>query len=78
VGASYEAVSQGFLMPVMFGYVDRGATRTTFEHPMADWEQLLREAGFAQVERQQLYAYWWSPACLLMARSEPGLPSRGG
>ncbi|EPX64124.1 tetratricopeptide repeat domain protein [Cystobacter fuscus DSM 2262] len=69
VGASYEAVSQGFLMPVMFGYVDRGATRTTFENPMADWEQLMREAGFGRVDRQQLYPYWWAPACLLVARS---------
>jgi len=78
VGESFEAVAQGFLMPVLFGYVDRGATRTTFEHPIADWELLLREAGFARVDRRQLYAYWWAPACLLVARSEPGLPSRKG
>lgn len=69
VGSSFEAVSQGFLMPVMFGYADRGVTRTTFEHPMSVWEQQLREAGFAQVERQRLYPYWWAPACLLVARS---------
>ena len=68
VGADFETVAQGFLMPVMFGYVDRSATRTTFEHPIADWELLLREAGFAQVERVELYPYWWAPACLLVAR----------
>lgn len=69
VGPSFEAVAQGFLMPVMFGYVDRGATRTTFEHPMETWEQQLREAGFARVERQRLYDYWWAPANLLVARA---------
>jgi hypothetical protein len=73
VGAGFEAVAQGFLMPVLFGYVDRSATRTTFEHPIADWELLLREAGFAQVDRVGLYPYWWAPACLLVARVKPTL-----
>ncbi|WP_224243102.1 class I SAM-dependent methyltransferase [Hyalangium gracile] len=67
-GVDFETVAQGFLMPVMFGYVDRGATRTTFEHPISEWEGLLREAGFAQVERRLLYSYWWAPACLVVAR----------
>lgn len=67
-GAAFETVAQGFLMPVMFGYVDRGAKRITFEHSMATWEQLLREAGFQRVDRQLLYSYWWAPACLLVAR----------
>jgi hypothetical protein len=69
VGADFETVAQGFLMPVMFGYVDRSVTRTTFEHSIADWELLLREAGFAQVHRVDLYPYWWAPACLLVARA---------
>lgn len=68
VGADFEKVAQGFLMPVLFGYVDRSATRTTFEHPIADWALLLREAGFAQVDRVGLYPYWWAPAWLLVAR----------
>jgi hypothetical protein len=68
-GADFDTVAQGFLMPVLFGYVDRSATRTTFEHPIADWERLLREAGFAQVERRLLYSYWWAPAWLLVARA---------
>jgi len=67
-GADDETVAQGFLMPVLFGYVDRGATRTTFEQPMEGWEALLREAGFAQVERVLLHRYWWAPAWLLVAR----------
>jgi hypothetical protein len=40
-------VSQGVLMPVMFEYVYRTATRVSFEHSIADWE-LLREAGFTE------------------------------
>lgn len=68
VGAHFEAVAQGFLMPVMFGYVDRSATRTTFEHPTADWEQQLRDSGFTRIERRLLYPYWWAPAWLLVAR----------
>ncbi len=71
VGADFDTVAQGFLMPVMFGYVDRGATRTTFEHPILEWQQLLREAGFAHVEHRLLYRYWWAPAYLLVARAEP-------
>ncbi|WNG47683.1 class I SAM-dependent methyltransferase [Archangium minus] len=67
-GADFETVSQGFLMPVLFGYVDRGATRTNFEQPMTDWEVLLREAGFTRVDREVLYPYWWAPAWLLVAR----------
>jgi hypothetical protein len=68
MGSDFETVAQGFLMPVMFGYVDRSATRTTFEHPIAEWELLLREAGFAQVDRVELYPYWWASACLVVAR----------
>jgi hypothetical protein len=67
-GPDFDTVAQGFLMPVLFGYVDRGATRTTFEQPIADWEALLRGAGFARVERRLLHRYWWAPAWLLVAR----------
>lgn len=67
-GDDHDLVAQGFLMPVLFGYADRGATRTTFEHPIGDWEALLREAGFARVDRRLLHRYWWAPAWLLAAR----------
>ncbi|WP_437580001.1 class I SAM-dependent methyltransferase [Sorangium sp. So ce887] len=67
-GADLDTVAQGFLMPVLFGYVDRGATRTTFEHPIDDWAALLHEAGFAQVDRRLLHRYWWAPAWMLAAR----------
>ncbi|XXT19531.1 class I SAM-dependent methyltransferase [Sorangium sp. So ce429] len=66
--AELDTVAQGFLMPVLFGYADRGATRTTFEHPIDDWAALLQEAGFAHVERRLLHRYWWAPAWLLAAR----------
>jgi hypothetical protein len=67
-GADFDTVAQGFLMPVLFGYVDRGAARTNFEGPIAGWEALLHEAGFAHVQRLLLYRYWWAPAWLLVAR----------
>ncbi|UQA56991.1 hypothetical protein [Polyangium aurulentum] len=41
-GPDDATVAQGFLMPVLFGCVDRGATRTTFEQPIEGWEALLR------------------------------------
>jgi len=66
-GVEFDTVAQGFLMPVMFGYADRGVDRTNFEQPIAHWEQLLREAGFARVEREPLHPYWWAPTCLLVA-----------
>lgn len=67
-GPDFDTVAQGFLMPVLFGYVDRGATRTTFEHPIREWEAQLQGAGFARVVRRQLHRYWWAPAWLLVAR----------
>ncbi|WP_437326134.1 class I SAM-dependent methyltransferase [Sorangium sp. So ce381] len=67
-GADLDTVAQGFLMPVLFGYVDRGAARTTFEHPIDDWAALLHEAGFARVDRRLLHRYWWAPAWMLAAR----------
>jgi hypothetical protein len=67
-GADFETVAQGFLMPVMFGYVDRSAARTNFELPQLQWEALLREAGFTRIRRERLYPYWWAPAWLLVAQ----------
>lgn len=61
-------VAQGFLLPVMFGYFDRTAARTNYEHPLREWADQLRAAGFAEVRAQQLYPYWWAPAFLLDAR----------
>src|SRR6218665_232580 len=71
VGADFETVAQGFLMPVLFGYVDRGATRTNFEQPLSQWERLLGEAGFTRGERRPPYPYWWAPAGLLVAYPSP-------
>lgn len=63
-----DLVAQGFLLPVMFGYFDRGADRTNHEIPLRDWVALLREAGFTEISERRLYDYWWSPAVLLDAR----------
>jgi hypothetical protein len=63
-----DQVAQGFLMPVFFGYFDRGADRVTYEQPIAAWEDDLRAAGFTSVARRHLYDYWWAAAYLLDAR----------
>jgi hypothetical protein len=67
-GAPDDQVAQGFLMPVFFGYFDRGAARVTYEQPIAAWEEDLRAAGFSSVARRHLYDYWWASAHLLDAR----------
>lgn len=58
-------VAQGFLMPVLLGYFDQTAARTTYEQPIAAWAEQVRAAGFAAVEVRPLYDYWWAPACLV-------------
>lgn len=58
-------VAQGFLMPVLMGYFDQTAARTTYEQPIAVWAELVRAAGFATVEVRPLYDYWWATACLV-------------
>jgi hypothetical protein len=67
-GAPDDQVAQGFLMPVFFGYFDRGVARVTYEQPIAAWEDDLRAAGFSSVARHHLYDYWWASAYLLDAR----------
>lgn len=39
-----DAVAQGFLMPVFFGYFDRSAARTTYEQPIGQWQHDLQAA----------------------------------
>jgi len=58
-------VAQGFLMPVLMGYFDQTAARTTYEQPIVEWAELVRAAGFAAVEVRPLYDYWWATACLV-------------
>ncbi len=66
--AGNDVVIQGFLMPVMWGYFDRSAGRLNYEQPIAAWEQQLGEAGFAQVNTELIYPYWWVNAYLIDAR----------
>ena len=67
--ADDRAVVQGFLMPVFFGYFDRTANRTNWEIPVSAWAQLMRDAGFAQVETQPVFDYWWAPAFMVHAKA---------
>jgi hypothetical protein len=60
-------VAQGFLMPVMFGYVDPTAARTNYEQPIQSWSEDLWAAGFTSVGVRELFPYWWATAYLLDA-----------
>jgi hypothetical protein len=61
-------VAQGFLMPVMFGYFDRGAARTNWEGPIQGWVDDLRAAGFEDVRTRKLLDYFWADAYLIGAQ----------
>jgi hypothetical protein len=60
-------VAQGFLMPILFGYFDRTAARTNYEHPISEWIDQLRMAGFTSVRATPLYPYWWATAYVIDA-----------
>ena len=62
-----ELVSQGFLMPVMFGNFDQTEERSTYEQPIRKWTNELKTAGFDTIRAMPLYSYWWAPAYLLDA-----------
>ncbi len=62
-----DLVAQGFLLPVMLGYVDPTAARTNYEQPIAAWQSDLLAAGFGRVRAIPLYDYWWAGAYLLDA-----------
>ncbi|KPL79816.1 hypothetical protein SE18_26015, partial [Herpetosiphon geysericola] len=62
-------VAQGFLMPVLFGYFDQTAARTTYEQPIAAWAEVVRAAGFATVDVRPIYDYWWATAWLVSGSS---------
>jgi hypothetical protein len=61
-------VAHGFLMPVLFGYFDQTAARTNYEQPIGAWVDQLRAAGFANIDTEPLYPYWWASAYLIDAR----------
>lgn len=59
-------VTQGFLMPVMFGYFDPEVIHS--EQPVAQWLDDLSDAGFSeQKEPVLLHNYWWAPGYVLEA-----------
>jgi len=62
-----EVVAQGFLMPVLFGYFDRGTARLTYEQPIAAWQAQLANVGFTTATRP-IYPYFWADAVLIDAQ----------
>lgn len=60
-----EAIS-GFLMPVLLGQFDPGATRHTFEQPVARWIDEVAAAGFDPTV-EIIDDYWWGSAFCLEA-----------
>ncbi len=66
--AGDQAVIQGFLMPVMWGYFDRSAGRLNYEQPISAWTQQLGEVGFEKITTRLIYPYWWADAYLIDAR----------
>lgn len=63
-------VAQGFLMPLLLGQVEPGATRSTWERPAAAWATRLEAAGWRNVQVEPLCQYWWAPAVLLTAEAD--------
>jgi SAM-dependent methyltransferase len=57
-----DLIASGFLMPVLVGQLAPGAARVTYEQPSAAWEEQLRNCGYSDVERHDLFPYWSSPA----------------
>ena len=56
----------GFLMPVLLGQFEAGATRHTFEQPVDRWIEDLAAAGFDPTV-EIIHDYWWGPAFCLEA-----------
>jgi hypothetical protein len=68
-GQEGRRVRLGFLMPVLYGYFAREGRRSTYEQPIARWEEELQAAGFSLAARTLIYPYWWADAYLLEALS---------
>lgn len=60
-------VAQGFLIPLLIGQVEPGATRSTWEQPATAWAAQLESAGWQDVRTEPLCDYWWAPAVVLTA-----------
>lgn len=64
--AEIPAAVSGFLMPVLLGQFEAGATRHTFEQPVDRWIEDLAAAGFDPTV-EIIHDYWWGPAFCLEA-----------
>ena len=65
-----EVISK-FLMPVLVGQLDPTRARYTFEQPIEDWAQLLRDADFT-TSIHPVENYWWANAVLISATAPKG------
>ena len=70
-GDDRDLVAQGFLMPVLLGQLSADTPRTNWEHPITEWVGQLTEAGFTDVQTQQVADYWSGPAFVLVANGRP-------
>lgn len=70
-GEEGRRVRLGFLIPVMYGYFAREGRRSTYEQPIARWEEELTTAGWRVTARTLLYPYWWADAYLIEAEVQP-------
>ncbi|MBA3531290.1 MAG: class I SAM-dependent methyltransferase [Ardenticatenales bacterium] len=68
-GPEGRRVRLGFLLPVLYGYFAREGRRSTYEQPIARWEEELQAAGFIIATRTLIYPYWWADAYLVEAAS---------
>jgi SAM-dependent methyltransferase len=64
--AGFPDAISGFLMPVLIGQFDPGATRHTFEQPVDRWIDEVAAAGF-DPRVEIIDDYWWGPAFCLEA-----------
>ncbi len=64
--AEFPAAISGFLMPVLLGQFEAGATRHTFEQPVDRWIDDLTSVGFVP-KVEVIHDYWWGPAFCLEA-----------
>jgi SAM-dependent methyltransferase len=66
----HPEVISNFLMPVLVGQLDAALPRYTFEQPIDEWAQLIRDAGFTTTT-QLIAPYWWADAFLISAKTVP-------
>lgn len=64
--ADYRLVCQGFLVPMLFGYLKNG----NYEHSAQKWEELAVYSGFSSTSLTFMYPYWWGRLFVLNAQAQ--------